>query len=384
MAPSKQCANFDNLSMDAAEEEPVIDILLEKKKTQPAPSAVERTAVFDHHQFCTSADAEKNDTITDETLVDVLNKATVDQLTRLAASKLASRLSLWDFLILRCKVAATPDAVLALFLLEFLVFVRCVQDFLRHQLDRTEASFPLFSPVRDSRWGKQQTALASADENNVDGSQSSRRTQNTPHPSSSPTFPARHQEDVATSAQSQPFVKVYCGFVQIETTEQVVILGLARGTYKYRLPLDFEKPTAAAHSIALLQMDTPTSTRPHPTVTYGRSTRRCVSKTSHTAGAMAVSNRLSSSSQSPTVMKHPAPSQPFTEESVVPHTVDQSLPSTHPASRILLPQNPPWIILRDTDTWGAPCHLILAGLFPNLRRLRINYLYGLGTFESLE
>ncbi|VDN13183.1 unnamed protein product [Dibothriocephalus latus] len=94
--------------------------------------------------------------ITDEALVDALDKANGEQLTRLAVPRLGSRLSLWQLLTLHCKVGETPDAVITLLLEEFVNFVKYVQDFLRRQLDRSELESPTFS-AHEGLWGQQKT-----------------------------------------------------------------------------------------------------------------------------------------------------------------------------------------------------------------------------------
>uniref|UniRef100_A0A0V0J965 Uncharacterized protein n=3 Tax=Schistocephalus solidus TaxID=70667 RepID=A0A0V0J965_SCHSO len=151
------------------------------------------------------------------------------------------------------------------------------------------------------------------------------------------TVPAQHNEDILSTPQAQPFVTVACGFVQIETTEQVVILGLARGTYKCRLPLEFGKLTETV-STKLPQTDTPTPNSQHltcPVRPEDCSTQCCVSKAPRT-GATAVFNR-SPSSQSTTVVEHSAPLQPFSGQSVVtepPPTVGHLLLATQSVSQV--------------------------------------------------
>uniref|UniRef100_A0A0X3PKX9 Uncharacterized protein n=3 Tax=Schistocephalus solidus TaxID=70667 RepID=A0A0X3PKX9_SCHSO len=186
----------------------------------------------------TSNDANHTNDITDEALADALDRANREQMIRLAVPRLGSRLSLWQLLILHCKVGETPEAIITLLLEEFLNFVKHVQDFLRRQLDRVATEFSPDS-AHDGLWRKQQASPLNAD---VANSLHSSQLQKSPWQPRWIHKAVQNEEGVKSTSQKNPLITVTGGLVQIETAEQAAILGLPHGGYRMRLPPDFVRP----------------------------------------------------------------------------------------------------------------------------------------------
>ncbi|BHF67753.1 hypothetical protein SprV_0301078200 [Sparganum proliferum] len=229
-------------SSDASDVEEIMD--MEEWPSEKVPAAEIQSSSVETHdvgqdKVRTSNDAERISNITDEALADALDRASREQLTRLAAPRLESKLSLWELLMLHSKAGGTPDAITTLFLVEFLAFVKEVQDFLQRQLDHIDVESPSAS-AHDSLWRKHQTTPACA-EVGIDKSLPPSRMQKTQCRPRSAHNSVRGEGSVSSTAQTNSVITVTGGLVKIETPEQVAILGLPRGKYRMRLPPDFEK-----------------------------------------------------------------------------------------------------------------------------------------------
>nr|VZI37978.1 unnamed protein product [Spirometra erinaceieuropaei] len=219
-----------------------------------------------------------------EGLYKALDRASREQLIRLAAPRLESKLSLWELLMLHCKAGGTPDAITALFLVEFLAFVKEVQDFLQRQLDHIDVESPSAS-AHDSLWRKHQTSAACADVG-IGESPLFSRTQKTQWRPRSLHNSVRDKGGVSSTSQTNSVIRVTGGLVQIETAEQAAILGLPRGKYRMRLPPNFEKshrtppPTGSRMGFSSSTSHQPTSPLP-PDIT---GSEVCVSNRSPAGG----------------------------------------------------------------------------------------------------
>ncbi|KAL7054562.1 hypothetical protein AAHC03_025953 [Spirometra sp. Aus1] len=274
-------------SSDASDVEEIMD--MEGWPSEEIPTAEIQSSSVETHDIGqdkvrTSDVAERISNITDEALADALDRASREQLIRLAAPRLESKLSLWELLMLHCKAGGTPDAITALFLVEFLAFVKEVQDFLQRQLDHIDVESPSAS-AHDSLWRKHRTSAACADVG-IGESLLPSRIQKTQWRPRSLHNSVRDKGGVSSTSQKNSVITVTGGLVQIETAEQAAILGLPRGKYRMRLPPDFEKshrtppPTGSRMGFSSSTSHQPTSPLP-PDIT---GSEVCVSNRSPAGG----------------------------------------------------------------------------------------------------